>query len=385
MKRICFVLTTRGNYGKTKNILKLLAADPTIELQVVLGGMIVLEKYGRLGHLLNDIGVSVSRKLNFVVEGETPLSMVKTSGLALLEFGNVFAELRPDLVVVIADRFECLPISIAATYQNIKLVHIEGGEISGSIDESIRHAITKMSHVHFPATNDAGKRIAAMGECESSIHVVGATSLDVLAEQNLTDLSQFLDYQKLYGIGPELSAKPGEYLVVIQHPVTTEYDENFANVVCTIEAVSRIGLEIFWILPNMDAGADLVNRAIRHRREADNLKTRIRFFKSLPIEIYGPLLANSACLVGNSSSGIRESAFLGVPSVNIGTRQQGRERTENVIDVDYCTDKIVAAIETQISRGPLKPDYTFGDGRASEKIVKVLKAETTSIQKRNSY
>ena len=134
--------------------------------------------------------------------------MVKTAGLALIDFGNVFKELEPHLVVVIADRFECLPIAIAATYQNIKLAHIEGGEISGSIDESIRHAITKMSHIHFPATQDAGKRIAQMGECESAIHVVGATGLDALAEQNLDDLTPFLRYQKSYGFGPELEATP---------------------------------------------------------------------------------------------------------------------------------------------------------------------------------
>lgn len=385
MKKICFVLTTRGNYGKTKNILKLLSKNPSVELQVVLGGMVVLEKYGRMEHLIDEIGIKVKKKVNFVVEGESLSSMVKTSGLAILEFGSVFQELKPDVVVVIADRFECLPITIAATYLNIKVAHIEGGEVSGSIDESVRHAITKMSHIHFPATNEAGERIIRMGENPKSVFVVGGTSLDVLNELDLLDLESFKNYQKSYGMGPILKVDPKKYLIVIQHPVTTEYEDNLQHINATLSAVTRIGMNIFWILPNMDAGADSVNKAIRKHREKNKNNTNIHYFKSLPIELYGPLLANSACLVGNSSSGIRESAFLGIPSVNIGTRQNGRERAKNVIDVEYNENKIYEAIKSQISNKNILPDYTFGDGNACQKISDILINFDGKIQKIIDY
>jgi len=384
-RKICIILTTRGNYGKTKNILKLLNQDKNVELQVVLGGMVVSEKYGRMEYLLEKMDIKVIKKVNFVVEGESLNSMVKTSGLAILEFGTVFQELNPDLVLIIADRFECLPMAIAAAYLNIRIAHLEGGEVSGSIDESVRHAITKMAHLHFPATKEAGERIIKMGEDASNVHVVGGTSMDVLNELNLSDLTEFNEYQKNFGMGPILYAKKKEYVIVIQHPVTTEYEDNLKHMKATLSAISKLDMNTFWILPNMDAGSDALNKAIRQYRESNTKKLNIHYFKSLPIEIYGPLLSNSACLIGNSSSGIRESAFLGVPSVNIGTRQKGRVRAKNVIDVNYDENEILNAIKKQILNKDIQRDFTFGDGSACEKIYNILLSFHSDIQKQITY
>ncbi|NJM31800.1 MAG: UDP-N-acetylglucosamine 2-epimerase (hydrolyzing), partial [Limnobacter sp.] len=191
-------------------------------------------------------------------------------------------------------------------------------------------------------------------------------------------------YQRDYGMGPPLELNPGEYLVLIQHPVTTEYEENLLNIRETIAALEALRMRTVWILPNMDAGSDGINKAIRQFRE-NSQPDYIHFFKSLPIECYAPLLKNAACLLGNSSSGIRESAFLGTPSVNIGSRQHGRERGHNVVDVHYDHQAIVQAVKSQVANGPYTPDHVYGDGFAAEKIVKTLSNFAFKIQKTITY
>lgn len=383
-RKVCVVLTTRGNYAKMKSVIEGIEVDGTLELQLVLGGMVVLEKYGRISSMLEEQGRKPARTINFVVEGENLTTMAKSSGLAMMDFSTAFEDLKPDVVIVIADRFECLPIAMSAAYMNIVVAHVEGGEITGSIDESIRHAITKLAHLHFPASAEAAQRIERMGEDPTSIHVVGSSSMDVLRCLDLNDLQPVREYQKEYGLGPIIDLQAKEYLVVIQHPVTTEYEENLEHITETIAALEELDMPTVWIMPNMDAGSDGINKAIRKYRERErNAKTH--FFKSLPIEYYGPLLKNALCILGNSSSGIREAAFLGTPTVNIGTRQDGRQRSGNVIDVPYDRAQIVAAARKQIVRREYEPDSLYGDGYAAEKIIQVLKAATLNVQKKITY
>lgn len=383
-RKVCVVLTTRGNYAKMKSVIEAIENDGELELQLVLGGMVVLEKYGRIFDTLEEQGRTPVRTINFVVEGENLATMGKSSGLAMMEFSSAFKDLQPDVVIVIADRFECLPIAMAAAYMNIAVAHIEGGEITGSIDESIRHAITKLAHLHFPASQDAAERIRRMGEHPDSIHTVGASSIDILRRQDLSDLQSVMKYQENYGLGPMIDLKSKEYLVTIQHPVTTEYDDNFRNMEETIAAIEELNMPTVWVMPNMDAGSDGINKAIRRYRER-NKNAQAHFFKSLPIEYYGPLLKNALCIIGNSSSGIREAAFLGTPSVNIGTRQNGRQRGCNVIDVGYDRDQIVAAVRTQSARREYSCDCVYGDGYAAEKILNVLKTSSLNVQKMITY
>jgi UDP-hydrolysing UDP-N-acetyl-D-glucosamine 2-epimerase len=267
---------------------------------------------------------------------------------------------------------------------NIPVAHMEGGEVSGSIDESIRHSITKLAHIHFPASRDAAQRIERMGEEPSTIFSVGATSMDVIASLDLADLEPVRAYQKSYGLGEVVDIQPGRYQIVIQHPVTTEYEQNYENVCETIEAIDAGGIPAVWIWPNMDAGSDGINKGIRFYRERKKPK-HVHFFKSLPIELFAPLLKNAACIIGNSSSGIREAAFLGTPAVNIGTRQGGRERGCNVIDVGYDREEIMAAMTRQIEHGAYGPDYLYGDGKSGKKITEIIGAFNFTLQKRITY
>lgn len=382
-RRICIVLTSRGNYGKMKSLIQLLRGDAQFDLRILVGGSLLLDKYGRILESEYTDDIPVSYKLNFVVEGENLATMAKSAGLALIEFSSAFENIQPDVVVVIADRFECLPIAMAAAYMNIPVAHVEGGEISGSIDESIRHAITKLSHIHFPASKSAAERIVHMGEPKDSVFCVGSSSLDVLRNMS-TDLSPINEYQVMHGVGARVSLKPRNFLLVIQHPVTTEYSENYANAQQTISAIRDLKMPTVWIWPNMDAGSDGISKAIREFREQYD-SDYIQFFKSAPIEIFGPLLANARCIVGNSSSGIREAAFLGTPCVNIGSRQQGRDRGSNVIDTPYDASKIRGAIEIQITRAQFPQDTLYGDGFSAEKIVEVLRSYKIYAQKKNSF
>ena len=383
-RRICVVLTARGNYAKMKSVISRILQHPSLELQVIVGGSLVLDKYGKIleNTLVDDFPVNYT--IHFLVEGETPLTMAKSAGLAVTEFANAFDHLKPDVVIVIADRFECLAITMAATYMNIPVAHVEGGEISGSIDESIRHSITKMAHLHFPSNLEAANRIARMGEDPDTIFDVGSTSFDVLANLDLDDLQPVRRYQLSHGVGNNVLIEQGAYLVVIQHPVTTEYSQNFKNINETVKAIHELKLPTFWIWPNMDAGSDGISKAIRIYREKND-SSHVHFFKSLPIELFGPLLKNAACIVGNSSSGIREAAFLGTPTVNIGSRQQGRDRGQNVLDVVYDYKEILIAIRHQINQGRYPSNPLYGDGNSAGKIIDVLETFVFRQQKQITF
>lgn len=205
--KIAFAVTTRGNYAKIKGLLDLVSKDKKFEPQIILGGMIVLEKYGRVLDLVDNKNFKYVKNVNFVVEGESLLSMTKSSGLACFEFGNVFNEIKPDLVVIIGDRFECLPIAMAASYLNISIAHIEGGETSGSVDEKIRHAITKLSNYHFVCSNQARKFVIKMGEYKKNVYNVGSTSFDEFRKINLNNLEKVREIQNKLGFGNILKLK----------------------------------------------------------------------------------------------------------------------------------------------------------------------------------
>lgn len=383
-RKVCVVITTRGNYAKMKSVIAAIQEASDLELQLVLGGMVVLEKYGRILNTLEGQKLPVARTIHFVIEGESLVTMAKSAGLAVTEFATAFEDLKPDVVLVIADRFECLPIAMAAAYMNIAVAHVEGGEVSGSIDESIRHAISKLAHLHFTASNEAAKRIERMGEDPATIIPVGGTSMDVIRQLDLDDLEPVRRYMRDYGMGPLIDLIPDQYLVLIQHPVTTEYEDNLTHIRETIAALEELSMPTVWVLPNMDAGSDGINKGIRMYRENER-PGHIHFFKSLPIELFAPLLKNAACMLGNSSSGIREAAFLGTPSVNIGSRQHGRDRGENVIDVDYERGEIVAAVRMHLKHGRYAPDHRYGDGNAASRIVEVLRTHKFLIQKTIAY
>jgi UDP-hydrolysing UDP-N-acetyl-D-glucosamine 2-epimerase len=299
-----------------------------------------------------------------------------------MEMATAFENLRPDIALTVADRFETMATAIAASYMNIVVAHTQGGEVTGSIDESVRHAITKLAHVHFPATQASRERLIRLGEDPTQIYLTGCPAMDLLVPLAGQPLPQDL-FRRYGGVGSEID--PSEpYLIVLQHPVTTEYGSGVAQIRETLFAIHQLDVQTLWFWPNVDAGSDDVSKGIRSFREQMR-DSRIHFLINMAPEDYARVLSHAACIVGNSSSALREAAFLGVPAVNVGTRQAGRERGPNVVDVGYSRSEIRAAIEAQRKVGRYPRATLFGDGRAGRRIAEALATCAPTLQKRITY
>jgi UDP-hydrolysing UDP-N-acetyl-D-glucosamine 2-epimerase len=364
MRRICVVLTTRGNFAKAKTVMQAIEAHPELELQLVVGGSLLHRQSAVLDEIATN-GFEIAAHLDYMLARETPASIAASAGLCLLKMTGVLEHLDPDVLFLIADRYEVLAIAQAALCCNVRIAHLEGGEVSGSIDERIRHAVTKLAHYHFPANAAAADRIVRMGEDRAAVSVVGSPSLDLLLQSSSAD-------------GCRLNARLGAtfdpsspFLLVSLHPVVTEYSQVETQYRVLAETVLELGLPTAWLLPNNDAGAAAAQQALAWIRNCPNCPT-LTEIAALPIEEYAAALRHTACLVGNSSSGIREAAFLGTPAVNVGTRQVGRERAANVVDVP-CEQLVIAdAVRRQMAHGRYAPDRRYGDGKAGEKIAAFL-------------
>jgi UDP-hydrolysing UDP-N-acetyl-D-glucosamine 2-epimerase len=311
------------------------------------------------------------------------VTSAKSTGFGLSEMATVLDDLRPDVVVTVADRFETMATAVAAAYMNLPLVHVQGGEITGSIDEKVRHAITKLADIHLVASENAAERVIRMGEQPDRVFVTGCPSIDV-AKQAMARPALGVDaFERYGGVGPRFDLSRG-YIVVLQHPVTTEFEMARRHVEETLHAVAESGIPALWFWPNVDAGSDDTSRGIRSFRETHTLDN-VHFFKNLPPEDFLRLLHDSRCIVGNSSVAIRECAYLGLPAVNIGTRQSGRDRGGNVIDVDYDRHAILAAILRQYDAGRLSSDPIYGVGDAGARIAEVIATTPLSYAKRLTY
>lgn len=385
MKKICVFVGSRANYSSIKSVMVAIKAHPSLQLQVVLGASAVLERFGKVEDLIRKDGFEPDFIFNNLVEGETPTTMAKSTGLGLMDAAMVFNNLKPDMLVVVGDRFEMMSVTLAAAYMNIRIVHTMGGEVTGTIDESIRHAITKFSHIHFPANEDSKNRIIKMGEDERYVFNVGCPRTDLVAEElkndSYTILKNIFEIYGGVGQGFDLS-KP--YLLVSQHPVTTEFGHNRSQIEVTLTALEELQLPTIMLWPNADAGGDDISKGIRTFREKHNPKW-LHLFKNLPTNIYIHLMNTTGCLIGNSSSGIREGAFIGTPVVNIGTRQNKRLRAKNVIQVDYEHKQIKDAILRQLQHGKYERSDLYGDGTAGKRIADILVTCEPPIQKTITY
>lgn len=366
-KKICVVVTARPSYSRIKTALKAIDEHDGLELQLVVAASALLDRYGTAVKYIEKDGFKIAAKVFNVLEGENLTAQAKTTGLGILELSSVFERLKPDAVVTVADRFETMATAIAASYMNIPLIHIQGGEVTGNIDEKVRHAITKLSDLHLVASEDARIRVIKMGEHPENVINTGCPSIDIAAEVLKNPAFDFDPFQKYGGVGDKLVFND-PYLVVMQHPVTTEYSNSRLHIEETLHAIYKFNMPTFWFWPNVDAGADGTSKGIRVFREVykDN---HIHFFKNMEPSDFLKLLYNSKCLIGNSSVGIRECAYLGVPVVNIGSRQSGRERGKNVIDVDYNRDHIFDAISSHINEGRKESDHIYGNGNAGAVIA----------------
>ena len=383
MRRVCVVITARPSYSRIKTALAALRDRPDVELQLVVAASALLDRYGSAVDTVRADGFTPDSLVYTVLEGESPVSMAKTAGLGIIELSTALNNLRPDVVVTVADRFETMSTAISASYMNIPLAHVQGGEVTGSIDEKVRHAITKLSDLHLVATECAAERVRRLGEVATAVHVTGCPSIDLAGEVLADPALDFDPAERYGGVGGAIDLDAG-YLVVMQHPVTTEYEESRSQTWETLHAARDSGLQVLWFWPNVDAGADCTSNAIRTFREQERPRG-FHFFKNMAPEDFLRLLVNSRGLVGNSSVGIRECSFLGVPVVNIGSRQRGRERGANVVDVGYGRTEIALAIAEQAARGPLKPDTVYGDGRSGQRVAEVLATAPLTIEKRITY
>jgi len=366
-RKICFVITSNVHYSRSKLLLAALKAHRDLALQIVVGGSAIIEPYGNVESSLTTDGYEVAARILINIGGGTTAAMAKTAGLAALEFTTVLENLHPDLVVVRGDRYEILPIAMAAVYMNIPVAHLEGGDVTGTIDESVRHAVTKLAHIHFASTLEARRRIIQMGEPPDYVFYVGAPEIELVEKNSFKVSNQFINY---LGVGDAIDIKK-QFLTVMQHPVTTEIEQARRQIEETLKAIGALGLPTIWFWPNADAGTDDISKGIRAFREKHQ-PTHIRFLKYLPAEQFIGLLKKSACLIGNSSAGLKEASFLGVPVVNIGTRQNGRYRGGHVHDVGHNRQAIIQAIRQQLKIGRYKPDHYYYKPNSSQEIVKIL-------------
>ena len=346
LKRVCCVITARPSYSRVKSVLTALKARSDVELFIMITAAAKLRRYGSIGdQIVEDFPENWMIGPSTVVEGDGTEESVISTGLLTVQLGNHFAMMKPDMVVTIADRHETLATAIAASYQNIPLCHLQGGEVSGSIDDKVRNAVTQLADIHCVATEDAAHNVMAMRPNTLEIvYVTGCPSIDLAAE------------------ALKLGPLPGHDVVVLQHPVTTEAREAGAQMRETIKALE--GMDVLWFWPGEDAGAEAMSKEMR--------LAGLHPKRNMPPVEFLRTLLGSGVLVGNSSVGIRECSFLGVPVVNIGRRQRGRECGDNGIHVPHDGQQIRAAVSLSGSPMHKKRSTLYGDGHAGERIAEIL-------------
>lgn len=382
-RKIAVVITARPSYSRVKTVLSAIQEHPNLKLQLIVAASALLDRYGSAVNYITKDGFEIAAKVFNVLEGENLTAAAKTTGIGILELSTVFDNLKPDIVVTVADRFETMATAIAASYMNIPLAHIQGGEVTGNIDEKVRHAITKLADYHFVASESAQERVIKLGENPAFVFNTGCPSIDLAKEvKEKSKQLPFDPYEKYGGVGatPDLS---NGYLVVMQHPVTNEYQHSRKHIEATLEAIYQLNRPTLWFWPNVDAGADGTSTGIRAFREQHQLPN-VHFFKNMESEDFLHLLLHADCLVGNSSVGIRECAYLGVPVVNIGTRQHRRDRGNNVVDVSYDVQAIKNAIEESITSS-IQPSDVYGGGEAGKQIAALLEQLPLQFHKTIMY
>jgi UDP-hydrolysing UDP-N-acetyl-D-glucosamine 2-epimerase len=376
-RKVCVVLVDRANYGRLKPVMQAIADHPALELQVLAAGTMVLERFDQPVRIVRADGFPVDGEIYIELEGSTPATMAKSVGFGITEFASEFQRLKPDVVLLIGDRYEALAAAIAAAYMNICLVHVQGGEVSGSIDESARHAITKFAQFHFPSTKRSAEYLVRMGERPDSVLGIGCPSSDIARH-----LDRKLAHDILHGRGGGATIDVSRpFLLVIFHPTTTEFGGERPQMEALLAALNDLQQQTAILWPNIDAGSDHVSKAIRVFRE--RVKPNwLRTLINLPPEEYLKVLANTACAVGNSSSFVRDAGYFGTPVVLVGNRQDGRETDEHVIRARPSHEEILAAIRHQLAHGRYAPSTLYGDGCVSQRIAEGLATLSPYIQKR---
>jgi UDP-hydrolysing UDP-N-acetyl-D-glucosamine 2-epimerase len=380
-KKVCVLLVDRANYGRLKPVMHAIQDHQDLQLQVVVAGTMPLERFGRAMDIVRNDGFPIDGQVLMELEGSVPISMAKSVGFGVIEFANEFHRLDPDVVLIIGDRYEALAATIAAAFLNKCIAHVQGGEVSGSIDESTRHAISKFAHFHFPSTQRAAAFLARMGERPDTILAVGCPSGDIALEIGRTPPS--FDFLHCVGSGARIDiAQP--FLLVVFHPTTTEFGDESRQIDELLAALAAIAQLTILLWPNIDAGSDHISKAIRVHRVKTGMEY-LRTITNLSPDDYLRVLASTSCAIGNSSSFVRDAGYFGTPVVLVGNRQDGRERDVHVTQVVPERQEIAGAIKAQLAHGRYKPSTLYGDGHVAARIAEALATLTPYVQKRLAF
>lgn len=370
MTKVASIVTTRSQYARVKSVYRVLEDDSEIVFRLIVSGGGLVHRFGELTETIKAAGISIEKEIHTLLEGDEPVTQAKTTGMGLIEFSTALQDIGPDLLLTSGDRYETIAATLAASYLNIPVIHLEGGEITGSIDDKVRHATTKMADYHLVSTQRAKRIVRELGESSERIFRTGCPSTDICRQVEQESRDRYDPQPEYGGVGDTVDVDE-DYIVIQYHPLPTEYESNYEKTRELIEAFEQVDIQAFWFWPNMDAGTDQVSKAIREYREHKD-PDGVHFFINLDPHDYLTLVNNASCMVGNSSVGIRECSYFGVPTVNIGNRQQSRERGANVLDVACDCEEIVNGIESQLDHSRYPQLEIYGNGRAAKKIRDVL-------------
>ena len=365
VQHICVVTGSRADYNYLKLIIEKINKSPKLNVSLIVTGMHLLKTHGYTIDLIKKDNLPIARVIPMYDENEpTELKLGEAVGSSIIKFAKSLNELNPDLLLVLGDRIEPFVAVIAATTLKIPIAHVHGGDISGTLDETIRHAITKLSHLHFPATLKSAERIRLLGEEEWRIHMVGSPTVDLILKESLLKKEE---------ISQKLGLNATDSIVLcIQHPNVFESDRAGAQMKVTLQVLKELNLQTVIIYPNNDLGSQLIIEEIERNKGTPNFK----IFKNLARIDYLSLLKSADLLIGNSSGGLIETPLFKIPVVNIGTRNKDREKGDNVKNVDYNHDEIKNAVQKALSADFKKICSAvvnpYGDGTASGKIVKIF-------------
>lgn len=367
-KKIVFLTGTRADFGKLKPLINIIDHSGVFECCVFITGMHTLSRYGST--YLEVERQKYSNIYKYINQtASTPMDIVLSN--TILGFSNYVNELKPDMIIVHGDRVEAFAAAIVGAFKNILVGHIEGGEISGTIDESIRHAITKLAHLHFVANEESKERLIRMGEKDETVFVIGSPDIDVMMSDNLPSLNEA---KQNYNINLDT------YSLFAYHPVTTELHKLRKNIGQVVSAIIESQKNYVVIYPNNDEGSDIIFEELERLKGNDHFKV----FPTLRFEYFLVLLKHCHFIIGNSSAGIREAEVFGKPAINIGNRQQNRTKNKDIIDVPEVKEEILQAIKIA-EKKVLKPVSYFGNGNSAEKFFEIIKSEKifkTSLQKK---
>ncbi len=388
MRKVAVLTGSRGEYSIYTSVLDAIEERPDLEYELIVTGMHLSETFGYTVEEIRRDNRKIGAEVPMLKYEDTPAGMVKNTGIAIIGITQALEKIGPDVVLVLGDRGEQLAAAMAGAHMNIPVAHLHGGEVSGTIDESIRHAITKFAHIHLPATKKSRDRIIKLGEKEENVYLVGAPGIDSVKKRGSMSRKEVAEY---FNFDPEKII-----ILAVQHPVTSEFEDARDNMRIFADSLVELDQQTVCVYSNSDAGYTEMMGELESRIEQGGKEKKIKVYNSLPHEVYLSVLKQAGVMVGNSSSGVIEAPSCEVPYVLVGTRQDGREKAESILEVGYKKEEILKAVDKalydkefrNIVKTCEKPYDPFGDANAGRRTAEVLaasKVTSSLLQKEMTY